>query len=261
MTRIVLLTNGNYFAAKIAQPLFSHPAIELAGIVIVTGDYKGKSGLVSYKELLRATALPYLVYKVASTLGLSFLSRMLGKKPLTVRRLAQEFQVPAFETVKVNSPESVAFVEAHQPDILLSISCPQRILKKLLSIPKKTSINIHSSLLPAYAGLAPYFWVLANGETRTGTTVHEMIEEIDKGRILAQRETKIPKGISAFSLFQTLADKGSEALVEAILNPESIVLKEPASYYSHPTKGAYRALRRNGHCLVRLSELIKAAKG
>lgn len=261
MTRIVLLTNGNYFAAKIARPLFSHPTIELAGIVVVTGDYKGKSGLASYKELLKATALPYLVYKAASTLGLSFLSRMLGKKPFTVRRLAQEFQVPTFETVKVNSPESIAFVVSHQPDILLSISCPQRIRKKLLSIPKQAALNIHSSMLPAYAGLAPYFWVLANGETRTGTTVHEMIEEIDKGRILAQREIEIPKGISAFCLFQTLANEGSEALVAAILAPSSLEPIEPASYYSHPTREAYRALRRNGHCLVRLSELIKAAKG
>ena len=52
-------------------------------------------------------------------------------------------------------------------------------------------VNIHPSLLPAYGGKDMYGEhvhnaVLANGETRTGITIHEVNEEFDKGKLLSQ---------------------------------------------------------------------------
>ena len=52
-------------------------------------------------------------------------------------------------------------------------------------------VNIHPSLLPQYGGKSMYGEhvhraVLANHEKHTGITIHEVNEEFDKGKILAQ---------------------------------------------------------------------------
>ena len=52
-------------------------------------------------------------------------------------------------------------------------------------------LNIHPSLLPAYAGLNTHARVLAAGETEHGTTVHLVTEGLDEGPILAQSRLSI----------------------------------------------------------------------
>ncbi|MGQ7116156.1 formyltransferase family protein, partial [Escherichia sp. TWPC-MK] len=41
-------------------------------------------------------------------------------------------------------------------------------------------------LLPKYRGRAPLNWVLVNGETETGVTLHRMVKRADAGAIVAQ---------------------------------------------------------------------------
>jgi phosphoribosylglycinamide formyltransferase 1 len=61
-------------------------------------------------------------------------------------------------------------------------------------------INIHPSLLPKFPGLEAWKQALAAGETVTGCTVHYVDEQIDHGKILAQREVKISPNDTAESL-------------------------------------------------------------
>ena len=52
-------------------------------------------------------------------------------------------------------------------------------------------INIHPSLLPKFPGLESWKQAFVAGETVTGCTVHYVDEQIDHGRILAQKEVRI----------------------------------------------------------------------
>lgn len=51
--------------------------------------------------------------------------------------------------------------------------------------------NIHSSLLPRWAGIHPVEWAIVNGDQKTGVTMHKVTSEIDKGEVFFQEEVDI----------------------------------------------------------------------
>jgi len=70
----------------------------------------------------------------------------------------------------------------------------------MLKVFPRRIINIHPSLLPKFPGLESWKQALVAGETVTGCTVHYVDEQIDHGRILAQKEVRILPNDTAESL-------------------------------------------------------------
>jgi UDP-4-amino-4-deoxy-L-arabinose formyltransferase/UDP-glucuronic acid dehydrogenase (UDP-4-keto-hexauronic acid decarboxylating) len=56
---------------------------------------------------------------------------------------------------------------------------------------RRRGFNLHGSLLPKYRGRAPLNWVLVNGESETGVTLHRMVNRADAGDIVAQKSVAI----------------------------------------------------------------------
>lgn len=263
--RLVIATNGNYFARLILNGLFTEHPDWISGVVIVTGDYKARSGFRALWEVGKATTKPYLIYKVASSLSLSAAQSLSPGAALSVAQWAQAAGAPLLEVQAINSDQALSWVASLEPDLLVSVSCPQMIRKKMLAIPARGGVNIHSSLLPAYAGLAPYYWVLSTGERVTGTTVHYMTLKFDEGNILAQEQLEVQPGESAFHLFKRLALVGGCALSAGVTralagDPGRAQDLSCYTYFSHPTWSSYRELRRQGHVLMRPGELVETIR-
>lgn len=252
--RIVILTNGNFFARIILEQLVAERADEIAKIVRITGDYKGRTGLAALRWLARVTTLPYLIYKIATL--------VVGRRA-RVDDLAKQYGIATESFVAIGEEAAMRAVEEARPDLIVSVSCPQIIPTRLLDGAPRGGINIHSSLLPRFGGLAPYYWVLADAETRTGTTVHVMTGKLDEGNILGVAEVPIAPRDSAFALFVRLARAGSpllaQAVTRALAGETGTPMRGERSYRSHPDFASYRRLRRNGHRLVRPRELWRAA--
>lgn len=77
------------------------------------------------------------------------------------------------------------FVSTNYFDIIL-VCTYHRLLRPIVYQPSKLAINIHPSLLPAYRGASPIYWVIRNGESKTGLTAHILTEKMDDGDIILQ---------------------------------------------------------------------------
>jgi len=264
--RLVVITNGNYFARLILDRILNKYSDSIPGILLITGDYKGRTKFHALWELGQSTATPYLVYKIFTYVVFELAQRLFPGAILTVEQQAKQKGIPVYKSISVNSRGAYSWVASLEPGLLVSVSCPQLIRGAMLSTANLGGINIHSSLLPAYAGLAPYYWVLSAGERNTGATVHYMTLRFDEGDILVQKQIAIEPRESAFHLFKRLALLGSEALEEAILlaleGTEGVkqdLVKY--SYYSHSSLKSYLDLRGRGHVLVRIGELLETIRG
>ena len=265
MSRILIITNGNYFACQILAELFRVRASEISSVIVVKGDYRGQTGVRAGLRLMQQMTLPYFLFKLTVYM-LPTVLRVLRRKfagfehdvPMLIRRWAPG--ATHISVSRLNSSRVARFARGCCPDLIVSVSCPQKIGAELLKIPRYGGINVHSARLPAYAGLAPYFWVLANNEKSTGVTVHRMTEKWDAGDILAQHDVPIEPRMSAFGLFRSLAETGGRALIEGVdraLRGEAGEQQDlrKRSYYSHPRLADYVRLRRNGHSLIRWADV------
>lgn len=84
-----------------------------------------------------------------------------------------------------------AVLSDHAIDLVVLAGWLRRIPESLVHRYRGRMINVHPALLPAFGGLGMYGSrvheaVLASGARISGATVHQVDEEYDAGRILAQ---------------------------------------------------------------------------
>jgi len=135
----------------------------------------------------------------------------------SVADAARRHQVPLERVPAVNAPVFVASLRARAVDLLVSIACPQILRREILGVPARGAINLHGALLPDYRGLLPGFWVLANGESQTGATVHYMSEHVDQGPVILQERVPIRDHDTVHTLVQrTKVEVGGPLLIRAL---------------------------------------------
>jgi Methionyl-tRNA formyltransferase len=78
-------------------------------------------------------------------------------------------------------------LEQLKPDIIISYNYKYIIGQELISYMDGRIINLHISLLPWNRGANPNFWSFVD-DTPKGVTIHQINAELDKGKILCQKE-------------------------------------------------------------------------
>ena len=113
---------------------------------------------------------------------------------------AAKHGIPVFAPEDPNHPIWLERLAAMKPDVLVSAHYRRMVSAEFLAIFPRGGVNLHASLLPRFRGRAPINWVLVEGETETGVTLHEMTDAPDAGPILGQRSFAIDRDDTALSL-------------------------------------------------------------
>lgn len=129
---------------------------------------------------------------------------------------AQENNIPLFCPEKVNTAEWVENISCWAPEVIFSFYYRNLLPGAILAIPPFGAFNLHGSLLPYYRGRCPVNWVLVNGETQTGVTLHHMVDRADAGAIVAQQAVPIAFADTARSLYGKLCRQAAMLLDEAL---------------------------------------------
>lgn len=121
------------------------------------------------------------------------------------------------------------------PDVILGNGWEFKIAADIFLLARLVPLNCHSSYLPEYRGGNVTLAVLINEEKQSGVTVHEMVEDFDAGRILAQQRVSVARNETRDSLRSKRARVTGSVLVEAleIAGQEARYKDNPASpfYY------------------------------
>ncbi|MCA5929990.1 bifunctional UDP-4-amino-4-deoxy-L-arabinose formyltransferase/UDP-glucuronic acid oxidase ArnA [Pectobacterium versatile] len=118
----------------------------------------------------------------------------------SVAKAAAEMDVPVFAPEDINHPLWVNRIRELAPDVIFSFYYRTLLSDDILQLPAFGAFNLHGSLLPRYRGRAPVNWVLVNGETQTGVTLHKMVSRADAGDIVAQSVVAIDDDDTALTL-------------------------------------------------------------
>ncbi|MCL4101494.1 MULTISPECIES: phosphoribosylglycinamide formyltransferase [unclassified Fibrobacter] len=116
---------------------------------------------------------------------------------------AKTYGVPVFHISGKTHPDQAEYeaallevIDKYDIDLLILAGYMKAIPTSILRRLPDRVLNIHPSLLPKFGGRGFYGHfvheaVLAAGETESGPTIHLVSEEIDAGRILAQRKVPV----------------------------------------------------------------------
>jgi methionyl-tRNA formyltransferase len=163
----------------------------------------------------------------------------------------------------INSDTSFNEINNIKPDLILSVYSKEIISTRIIQLPNVGVVNVHPALLPAYKGVSPTFWCLANNEKYSGATLHYIDEGIDTGKVISQSRFKLENTKSEHQLYMRCSSEGVKLIISflnSIKNGQPVVTKtiinKTGSYYSLPTKNAVGKFISNGYKFFTLQEML-----
>ena len=255
--RIYVLTQEDAFYLPRLLDHLLDARRDVVGIGVVPGELRAAHAR-RYWTLMGSRAFALQVANLAAHRVLELAGRVVPlARSYSVADAARRHRVPIERVRAVNAPDFVARLRARAVDLLVSLACPQILRRDVLSVPARGAINLHGAWLPDYRGVLPAFWVLANGESQTGVTVHYMSEKVDLGPIIAQERVPIRADDTVHTLVQrTKLEVGGPLLVRAIRGIEQGTAagrpSDPGAgrAFGYPDADAVRRFRARGRRFV-----------
>ncbi|EIV91075.1 methionyl-tRNA formyltransferase [Frankia sp. QA3] len=134
----------------------------------------------------------------------------------SVADLAAEYGVPVALRNRPDDEDLMTLLKAADPDVIVATNWRTWIPPRIFELPRHGTLNIHDSLLPAYAGFSPLIWALINGEPEVGVTAHMMDATLDAGDIVLQRRVPVGPRDTATDLFHRTLELFGPITVEGL---------------------------------------------
>lgn len=134
--------------------------------------------------------------------------------PPPVKVTAQEHHIPVLQPEKIR--HDYEDILSYEPDLIVTAAYGQILPKEILESPQYGCINVHASLLPELRGGAPIHYAIIQGKEKTGITIMYMVEALDAGDMIAQREIIIEEDDHVGTLHDKLSDLGADLLMEVL---------------------------------------------
>jgi methionyl-tRNA formyltransferase len=113
-------------------------------------------------------------------------------------------------------PESLRTPDARQPlvdagaDVFVVAAYGQVFGGKSLAIPRRGTVNLHASILPAYRGASPISAAILAGDAETGVSLMLVEKGLDAGAVISVARTPITGEDTTERLTARLADLGAD---------------------------------------------------
>jgi methionyl-tRNA formyltransferase len=236
--KIVFLTVSDpLYLPRFFDRVFERWSEETAAVYVVPPLYRGQNPFQAAQRYYRTFGLAATV-RLVERLARAKLRRQ------SIEASCNRANV-ACETAKdVNAPEFLSALRSLEPDVVVSVSCPQIFKRDLIETPKQACLNVHGALLPNYRGMMPSFWMLANGETEAGVSVHLVAEKIDAGEVCGQASFEILPDDTLDTFLSRSKQVAADLLTDVLeqleagsLEPTQLDLAQ-GSYYSWPDRAA-----------------------
>ena len=158
--------------------------------------------------------------------------------------LSRRFGIPLQVLLTLKDPAALQQLLDTRADLFISIRFGLILDARVLGIPPRGILNLHSGLLPQYRGVLATFRALLNGDDEIGCTLHWIDSpSIDKGDVIDRARRPVVKDRSLFWHVLSLYPLGADLIMSAIRRLESgeSVVGEPqdetaGAYYSFPSE-------------------------
>jgi methionyl-tRNA formyltransferase len=169
-------------------------------IILLVGGEKSSliEALLTNNETLKAVLLPF--------------SRNREDRYEKIKQLCAQYTIPLLRPKKTELKHVLSELSAH---ILISAGYPHILSKEHFNC-SSIAINIHPTLLPEYRGPATAWYIIADGKTESGVTVHFIDEGMDTGDIIYQQKIQLTPFETVYSLMRKTSNLEAEALTMAL---------------------------------------------
>jgi hypothetical protein len=264
--RIVIVTNNGLFEVASLKRFAEEQALNVCGVAITTRLPGGRGKLVGLIRMFWHSGWRYTSLKLAINLIIPLIARIRGAPPSLVDALRRSgFSGPVRKCVRADAPEMLSWLRQLRPDVLLSAGATHRFNDELLSIPARCAVNMHPSILPRYAGSAPYFWCLINGDRTTGVTIHVTASKLDAGDIIDQRPILLRDQRTVLDLIVDMWEANDAMIVDFFAAGASIDKARPQNlaertFFHDPTRKDVRRLVSRGIGIWGYRSFIRALR-
>jgi methionyl-tRNA formyltransferase len=133
-----------------------------------------------------------------------------------VKQIAIEEEIPLYQPKNAKDSELYTALGELKADVSVVVAYGHILPQNIIDLPKRGTLNIHASLLPALRGAAPIQAAIRQGLTETGVTVMRVVQALDAGPMIMKAVAPILEDETYGELQVRLSELGALTLVEAL---------------------------------------------